>query len=250
MSSPPLSRIVAKSLKVILGEDFKILIYERLPSRRNEVFKITGSRASQPNLIEYVAKFYHQPGIVHESTILTQARQRHIAVPKVIGSTSDVLVLEYIDAPNLCDLITLKPDFLFGKLLASWLANYHTAFQRSKDQVLVKGDARIRNFLVQPNHLVGVDFEECHIGSYLEDLAVTCASILDTVPLFTKNKLQLCQRVIRDYATIRHLPNGDRLRFAVTSLMISMLWDTAQRRGNPPQLVKNIREFEKGALSF
>jgi tRNA A-37 threonylcarbamoyl transferase component Bud32 len=197
-----------------------------------------------------VTKLYKQAGIAHETSILQEAHQNNLHVPAIIGTTANVLILEYIDAPNLCDLITINPDRILGKMLASWLARYHMVFSRGADQVLAKGDARIRNFLVQHDHLVGVDFEESYVGSYLEDLAVTCASILDTTPLFTEPKLKLCKVILDHYTELRQIPNPTQMKSATHTQMIKVLHETANRRGNPPELLNNIRRFEKGAYTF
>ncbi|MDO8122986.1 MAG: phosphotransferase, partial [Candidatus Hermodarchaeota archaeon] len=154
----------------------------------------------------------------------------------------------YIPGPNFCDLITEDPDPNYGQLLASWLAKYHTVFRRNDKQTLIKGDTRIRNFLYHNDHLVGVDFEESHIGPYFEDLAVACASILDTDPLFTKEKLHLCTVVIETYAPLHQIEDIPQLKATVTSFMIKVLWQTAERRGNPPNLIENISLLEKGEI--
>jgi tRNA A-37 threonylcarbamoyl transferase component Bud32 len=250
MISHSLPRLIINSLKVILGEDYTILEFERLPSRRNEVYKILGTLSPQAPPTPLIAKYFKQAGITHETSILHEAHQLNLHVPAIIGTTADVLMLEYIDAPNLCDLITITPDSMLGKMLAFWLARFHTVFSRGHGKVLVKGDARIRNFLVQSDHLIGVDFEESHIGSYHEDLAVACASILDTNPIFTAEKIHLCRILIETYAGIRRIADIPQLKAAVTTNMIMVLWQTAERRGNPPNLAQHISLFEKGAIAF
>ncbi len=250
MPTTTLPWTIISSLKALLGEDYSITAFERLPSRRNEVFKITGTQPTKPTPKILIAKLYHQPGIAHETSVLKTAQEHQIPVPQVIGTTSDVLVLEYIPGPNLCDLINEGPDPNYGQLLASWLAKYHTAFQRNDTQTLIKGDSRIRNFLYHHDHLVGVDFEESHIGPYFEDLAVACASILDTDPLFTKEKLQLCSIFVETYAPLHQIADIPRLKTAVTTFMIKALWKTAERRGNPPDLIENISLLEKDEIVF
>ena len=250
MPTTTLPWTITSSLKAILGEDYSITAFERLPSRRNEVYKITGAQPTQPTPNIIVTKLYHQPGIAHETSVLKTAQENQIPVPKIIGTTSDVLVLEYISGPNLCDLITENPNPNYGQLLASWIAKYHTAFQRNDTQTLIKGDTRIRNFLYHNDHLVGVDFEESHIGPYFEDLAVACASILDTDPLFTKEKLQLCSVVVETYGTLHKIEDIHHLKATVTTFMIKVLGQTAQRRDNPPNLIENISLLEKGEIAI
>ncbi|MFX0077656.1 MAG: phosphotransferase [Candidatus Hermodarchaeota archaeon] len=250
MPSTALPWTIISSLKALLGEDYSVTAFERLPSRRNEVYKITGTQPtkSTPNIV--IAKLYHQPGIAHETSVLKTAKEHQIPVPHIIGTTSDVLVLEYISGPNLCDLITENPKPKYGQLLAFWLAKYHDAFRRNGTHTLVKGDTRIRNFLYHHNHLVGVDFEESHIGPYFEDLAVACASILDTDPLFTNEKLQLCRVVVESYAPIHQIEDIPQLKSIVTKFMIKVLWQTAERRRNPPDLIERISLLEKGEIDI
>jgi tRNA A-37 threonylcarbamoyl transferase component Bud32 len=241
---------IISSLKALLGEDYSITTFERLPSRRNEVYKITGIQPTKPTPDILIAKLFQQPGIANETSVLKTAQEHQIPVPQIIGTTSDVLILEYISGPNLCDLITENPDPNYGQLLASWLAKYHTALRRNDAQTLIKGDTRIRNFLYHNDHLVGVDFEESHIGPYFEDLAVVCASILDTDPLFTKEKLQLCSVVVETYAPLHKIKDILQLKATVTTFMIKVLWKTAERRGNPPELIEHISLLEKGVIDI
>ncbi|MFX1575644.1 MAG: hypothetical protein ACFFCF_00570 [Promethearchaeota archaeon] len=248
MSSPAPPRIIVNSVKAILGEDYSILSYEKLPSRRNDVFKIIGVDPSHTSPTQIVAKLYKQTGIAHETSILQKAHQHNLHVPAIIGTTATVLILEYIDAPNLCDLITLYPDRILGHMLASWLAQYHDVFNQGNDQVLLKGDARIRNFLVQKDYIIGVDFEESHVGVFIDDLAIACASILDTTPIFTNTKMELCLAIISQYGKLRQIPNLHKLKETTQIQMIQVLQDTAKRRGNPPQLITSISRFQETGL--
>ncbi len=250
MSSTRLSRIVVNSIKAILGEDYAIHSFEKLPSRRNEVYLVSGSPTTQNISEKLIAKYYRLPGIALETSMLNEAAKHHVPVPKIIGSTADVLLLEYINAPNLCDLITLFPDPIYGHLLGSWLAQYHDAFIRGNDQVVGKGDARIRNFLVTPHSLVGVDFEESHVSPYIEDIATACASILDTTPLFTNEKLDLCAVTMNRYAANRRIQEISVLKTALKTQMIQVLKETAIRRRNSRELESYIRHFEEGDFSF
>ena len=241
-----LPRIVIKSLEAILGDSFSLIDFQRLPSRRNEVYKITGVNSPNAQLQRYVVKFFHTPGIAQETSILRKANQHNIPVPRVIGTTTDVLVMDYIDAPNLCDLITLYPAPHYAHLLATWFTQYHTAFARSAEQVLLKGDARIRNFLIGTDQAVGVDFEESQTGVYTQDLAVVCGSILDTTPIFTSAKQVLCKEFLKWYALLRPVTSLDHLISETTTLLIGVLQATASRRGHPSELLKHITSLKRG----
>jgi tRNA A-37 threonylcarbamoyl transferase component Bud32 len=242
--------IVQSALRAVIGNDFVIDSCTRLPSRRNEVLHVTGSLQSDRTSRSLVAKWFRQPGIANEATVLRDAFDRQVHVPRIIGTTAEVLLMEFIEGPNLCDVLTETPSPRYGRLLAKWLAQYHTAFQRSGELVLTKGDARIRNFICANANLVGVDFEESCIGSYLDDLGCACASILDTDPIFTRPKLRVCKALLSAYAISRLAASPAFLVRRISPHIVSNLRATLQRRGNPDELAKAIGRFESGEIGF
>jgi Ser/Thr protein kinase RdoA (MazF antagonist) len=245
-----LPRMVVKSLEAILGKSFKIGSVKRLPSRRNEVYKIEGGVPPDHTRMAFVAKFFHTPGIAQETSVLQQAQRHQIPVPTIVGTTTNVLLMNYIDAPNLCDLITIYPATHYAHLLAIWFAQYHSAFARNDEQVLLKGDARIRNFLLNTDQVIGVDFEESHTGAYSYDLAVLCGSILDTTPVFTPEKQHLCQQFLKWYSILRPITSLEQLKSETTELLIDVLQATATRRGQPSELMKNIASLKQGSFTL
>ncbi|MFX1475471.1 MAG: hypothetical protein ACFFCO_08350 [Promethearchaeota archaeon] len=252
MSSANVPWKVRSALLSFLTEDFVVQKCRQLPSRRNIVLHITGTFSSTHHTSEIVVKWFQQPGIANEVQMLRDAYSRRIPVPFVIGSTAHVLLMHFVPGENLCDLITAEPKSRYGILLGTWLASYHQAFQRNShpEKVLLKGDARIRNFICNGSVLVGVDFEECVVGHYLQDLASACASILDTDPLFTPKKLILCRTLLERYSLTRRISNPSQLVQEAVPVIIDTLKMTANRRGNPPILLTHIHQFEEGALHF
>jgi hypothetical protein len=252
MSSVNVPWKVRSALLAFLTEDFIVQKCRQLPSRRNIVLHITGTFRSTNQITDIAAKWFQQPGIANEVQVLREAYSRRIPVPFVIGSTTQVLLTHFLSGENLCDLITENPKSRYGILLGQWLASYHQAFQRhgNPEKVLLKGDARIRNFICNDSVLVGVDFEECVAGHYLHDLASTCASILDTDPLFTPEKLSLCRTLLEHYSLTRQISNPSQLVQEAVPAIINTLKVTAARRGHPPTLLDYIHQFEEGALHF
>lgn len=250
MSLDKVPWLVHSALRALISEEFIIKTCNRLPSRRNKVFHITGIVQAKRTTHDLVAKWYQQTGIAHETCVLRDAHGKQIPVPRVMGTTADVLLMEFIQGVNLCDVITEDPSPQYGVLLGRWFAQYHTAFHRTKDRVLLKGDARIRNFIYKKPHLFGVDFEESHVGSYPHDLAIVCGSILDTDPIFTDEKLKLCQELITTYATSREVVDSTSLSENVTLHLLRTLRETAKRRGNPKNLIDAIIRFESGKLGL
>jgi len=65
---------------------------------------------------------------------------------------------------------------------------------------MIHGDSHLRNFIVTNNYdIVGLDFEETHLGDVSEDIAQLCASILTTNPQYTKEKIILTHEFIKTY---------------------------------------------------
>lgn len=241
---------VRSALLALLTDDFVVQKCRRLPSRRNIVLHVTGTFRSTHRTVDVVAKWFKHSGIGHEAQVLRDAYTRKVPVPRVIGSTVHVLLLQFLRGENLCDLITYHPEERYGVLLGQWLGQYHEAFQRSSESetVLLKGDARIRNFIYDGSHLFGVDFEESYTGHYLRDLACTCASILDTDPLFTTEKLRLCRALLSTYSGARGISRQQKILEEVTPYLLDVLKETATRRRKPPVLMKWIDRFEAGAF--
>ncbi len=246
MSLDNVPLVVQNAIRAIISEDFTIKTSNRLLSRRNQVFHITGIVPAERTTHDIVAKWYQETGIAHETCILRDAYSHQISVPRVIGTTADVILMEFIQGKNLCDVITDDPSPKYGILLGNWFTKYHTAFHRSEDNVLLKGDARIRNFIYNKQDLFGVDFEESYVGSYLQDLAIVCGSILDTDPIFTDEKLELCRRIITTYAKRQEAVDEARLSENVMPHLVRTLRETAKRRDNPKNLVDAITRFESG----
>jgi tRNA A-37 threonylcarbamoyl transferase component Bud32 len=249
---PPFSEsvpwIVQSALRAIIANDFIVQTSTRLPSRRNEVFHVVGSLSSDKTVRSLVAKWFRQPGIANEATVLRDAYERGVAVPTLLGATAEVVLMEFVEGSNLCDVLTRHASPRHGQLLGKWLAQYHAAFPRGGDLVLAKGDARIRNFICAGPNLVGVDFEESHIGPYLHDLATACGSILDTDPIFTAAKLRVCRAVLSGYLAERPGESMTSLTQRIFRPLLSSLKATLGRRGNPPGLAEAIARFESGEL--
>ncbi len=250
MTSQSLPPSILSAIEMLVHEQFQILTFSRLESRRNMVYFVKGLSPHSKTPKQFVAKLFNQPGIAHESYILREIKAHHIPVPAVLGTTAEVMLLEYIDGENLCDLITTNPDPIYARLLAEWFSKYHTAFHREGKLVLVKGDARIRNFICAQSTLFGVDFEESHIGSFTLDLAEACASILDTHPIFTDEKLSFCRHFLETYMNYQKDRDLEDYIQEITVQLIEILHHVLKRRGYPSELKNAIALFKSGKLFF
>lgn len=243
---------VRGALLSLLTEDFLVQECRRLPSRRNVVLHITGTHQSTRSTLDIVAKWFKQLGIAVEAQVLRDAYSSGVPVPKIIGTTAHVILMQYVSGQNLCDLINSDQDPLYGMMLGQWLATYHQRFQRedNPDIVLLKGDARIRNFIHDGSRIIGVDFEECTSGYYLKDLASTCASILDTDPLFTPEKRLICRMLLTNYSRIRGTSDQQRILEDIIPYLLDALRETATRRRKPSELLSWIDRYEAGTIQI
>jgi len=147
-----------------------------------------------------VVKLYAMHGArkkVQEYECLTRARRLGLRVPEPISVIENGIILEYIAGENLCDALNREPREEYALALADWYSAWHTAFKQ-EEGTLLRGDGILKNFIWN-NELWGIDFEESHYGNPLTDISSTCASILNTDPMFTPEKIDLCRILIERY---------------------------------------------------
>jgi len=128
----------------------------------------------------------------------------NIPMPIVYTKDDDnlLLILQYIQGENLCDLInsptvSIHEKQRLIKLLSQWFVSFHTYF-RDEQGYVIRGDPHLRNFLFT-DKIWGLDFEESGYGKPEDDIGQLCASILTTDPMFTNDKFHLSQLLIREY---------------------------------------------------
>jgi tRNA A-37 threonylcarbamoyl transferase component Bud32 len=128
----------------------------------------------------------------------------NLNIPSVfdMDEENNVLIMNYINGENLCDVINSEKTTMGEKkrlmiLLAEWFSEFHNHF-KINNQYLIRGDSILRNFILT-DRIWGVDFEESRFGRVTEDIAGMCSSILITNPMFTNEKFQLCEIFIDSY---------------------------------------------------
>jgi len=138
-----------------------------------------------------------------EYSVLNKASTK-LNIPYVydIDKKNNVLILNYINGENLCDIINDKNISFSEKkqlifLLSEWFFEFHNFFKKG-DEFIIRGDPNLRNFLFT-DRIWGVDFEESRVGRPVEDIAGMCSSILTTDPMFTDEKRKLCKIFIESY---------------------------------------------------
>jgi tRNA A-37 threonylcarbamoyl transferase component Bud32 len=178
----------------------KAIVQKNFKSKKNTVAYVT--MKDKPRVLKWFV-----PGLkrqmLNEYKILNNGAKK-LQIPPVyeMDEENNVLILDYLIGENLCDLINSNETSFSEKqrliiLLAEWYIDFHNFF-KTADEFRIHGDPSLRNFVFS-DRIWGVDFEESRTGVPSEDIAGTCASILTTDPMFTKEKFKLCKVFIDAY---------------------------------------------------
>jgi len=191
-------------VKAILENHFSDQPFEikkEYHSKKNTVALINSNKDS---LIVKVFHSSNRKGVERETQILLTLPSK-INHPKIYKTDyeNNLIRMEYIKGENLCDFLHDEKISLDEKnknieKLARWFAIFHKIDERNKN-ILLKGDAHIRNFIVSNEQIFGVDFEQASYGRPANDIADCCASILLTSPIFTDAKLNWCKQFKTTY---------------------------------------------------
>lgn len=155
-------------------------VKKKFKSRKNKVFMV--EYQGKERVVKEYREGSHEKLLV-ERNLLVGCEKRGIPVPKVMGSTGDTLVLEYIPGPD-CKILFEQGHVHILPLMARWLADFHEAFAHGYR----KGDCILGNFLYHDKVIYGIDFEESSQGDPLRDLGDMCVSILRMGPSFTPER--------------------------------------------------------------
>ena len=171
----------------------------RLKSRKNTVISLKiHPKGEEP--ITLVAKMFIAGRFKNELSILKSSWFHGLAVPQVFEAQDDVILMDFIPGDPFVDRInkTFEPHLI--DRLAEWYYNYHRVHGQ------IKGDPRLRNFIVQNDQIFGVDFEESREDLWMVDIGGVCASLLDTDPIFDPRKRVLSWRFLEKYLSFYPVP--------------------------------------------
>ena len=199
------------------GKDTIIASISHLKSKKNTVISLKIS-STGTKLHTVVAKLFIAGRFQNELSILKTSWAQGLAVPLVLEARDDVILMEFIPGELFVDRINRTFDPLLIDKLAEWYNNFHQAHGK------VKGDPRLRNFIIQDDQIFGVDFEETREDLWMVDIAGVCASLLDTNPIFDSRKLTLSWRFLEKYLSFHIGP-----RETIYSDFISTLADTLKQ---------------------
>lgn len=205
------------------------LIKKRFSSKKNSVYLAASGEK------DLVIKLYTLNGErkkLHEYKCLTRARKGGLRVPEPITVLENGIAMEYIAGENLCDALNREPKECYAIELANWYSAWHAAFSQGTG-TLLRGDGILKNFIWN-GELWGIDFEEAHCGEPLADIGKTCASILNTDPMFTVEKINLCHILIERYEELTHVKTAGIINNHIAAALI----EAARWRPSEGELLK------------
>ena len=133
--------------------------------------------------------------------------------------------MDFIPGDPFVDRInkTFEPHLI--DRLAEWYYNYHRVHGQ------IKGDPRLRNFIVQNDQIFGVDFEESREDLWMVDIGGVCASLLDTDPIFDPRKRVLSWRFLEKYLSFYPVPpRNENLHTDFITMIADTLKQTSEWR--------------------
>ena len=219
--------------------EFELL--ERFKSRKNGVYRVRVNGETKVLKI-----FSSSESLDREYKMLDLLKDR-LNVPRVhsIDRRRGMLVMEFIEGENLCDLVnsTVEHDIADSlriiEKLARWFSDFHLLL---KDKQMVRGDSILRNFILDyKGEIHGVDFEESRRGRVEEDIAEICISVLTTHPEFTEEKFELCKRFLKAYSGDIDVP-------FLGKQMFKTLEKFSIRRGDVALKDTGVKEMKKHGL--
>jgi tRNA A-37 threonylcarbamoyl transferase component Bud32 len=253
-----------KTLEEILAQvapAAKVVESLRLASRKNRVWLVTLRNTPFDDHDRIVVKQFQTENFSVEVAALKSALAAGVGVPQILYAVEDCLVLEFLAGPNLCDIFNATLDAVYVQKLADWLAGFHNASYQEAGAVLLKGDARLRNFIFHNGAVFGLDFEEAREDTFLYDVAEAAGSIFDTAPgienpLFFPVKAKCVRDFLRAYESATTIPfAGEMLHEQFVQFFVQNIQETTRRRGYPETSAESLalqgflRRLEAGEVS-
>ncbi len=212
-----------KMLMERYGRDTIIASVSRLKSKKNTVISIRVT-STGVKLHTVVAKMFIADGFQNELFTLKTSWAQGLAVPRILEAQNGVILMEYIPGEPFVDRInrTFEPHLIVK--LAEWYYKYHQVHGR------IKGDPRLRNFIIQNDEIFGVDFEESREDRGMVDIAGVCASLLDTNPIFDPRKQKLSWRFLDTYLSFLEVSPDETIYADFIATLANILKQTAEWR--------------------
>ncbi len=235
------------SLEYLLVDEFGELsnfqLQGRMRSKKNVVLLIGIETETTTEHEQVVAKLYIEDTFKTELEILTTSRENGLLVPKVIRAQYDIIILEKIQGTPLVEVINETFDTRHIDELARWYYNFHSIHNK------VKGDPRLRNFIVADVGIYGLDFEEVREDDWMVDIAGISASLLDTDPIFGQKKQNLSWRLLEQYLALKGTSRTREIDERFVETVVKTLQNTAALR-NDPRIKEIAHRIQESGISF
>ena len=172
-------------------------------SRRNAVYHMCAQQRNG-TASEFVYKQYISGSIKNEYETLIKMQGK--SVPQVLAKDEKSLCLEYLRGETLLECLekTELSEQTFEAYidgLLSFLEKFYTTVPG-----LIYGDVNLRNFIMTPGGLCGVDMEESCPGSIAADIGRAAAFILRYRPEGTQYKIKTAEYLTRRSSVFFGIP--------------------------------------------
>jgi tRNA A-37 threonylcarbamoyl transferase component Bud32 len=237
---PKKLRVLNELVKDLVGTQFDVVKKERLRSKKNIVYHVILKPERQVE-VNFIVKAFVTGNYEMEVRLLKQCAKANLKVPEIIDTRDGVLLLSFIDGELLVDIINRTYDTKLIDDVAQWYFDFHS-FQK-----LLKGDPRLRNFIVGSDGLYGVDFEEATEGYWVVDLGGVAASLLDTDPINEQRKQAMVWQLLDSYLVLKGIDRTADIEQDYLKVISNTLRQTAKWR-NSNILTDLANEIEKNGL--
>jgi tRNA A-37 threonylcarbamoyl transferase component Bud32 len=238
--NPERIRALNEIVNNLVGTNFEVVKKERLRSKKNVVYHVIVKPEGQLE-VNFIAKAFVTENFEMEFGLLKQCTEGNLKVPEIIDARDGVLLLAFVDGELLVDRINRSFDAKLIDDLAQWYFDFHSL------QPLLKGDPRLRNFIVGADGLYGIDFEEASKGPWIEDLGGIAASLLDTDPINDKRKQIMVWQLLDKYLELKGIERSMGIDKDYIEVLSSTLKQTARWR-NSEVLSDLANQIEKDGL--
>ncbi len=161
----------------------------KLVSKRNTVMRIL----EQDNTY-IVKKFENSENYLREKEILQMLKNSGVNVPSIIKEEDTILYLEDLGEKTFLDWYeeseknnSLDTTVIYE--LCRWLkAFYNVSFKHYKEQIILY-DVNFKNFILNENKIIGIDFEQAKKGNVSSDAGKLSAYALTYDPAMTNWKI-------------------------------------------------------------
>ena len=187
----------------------------RFISKRNKVYVKDGLVFKEFENIN-VAKF--------EIEYLIRLKDKGVAVPFVVDTYDNTLVLEYIEGLTIPDFLESSDSYSRSETVSKHLADWFSCFYRAVEYETtseIRGDVNGRNFIITDDQVFSVDFEEKIYGRMSTDLGRLLAFITTYTVKNTSAKDMLCYFLLDDFCSNLSI-DSDSILYEKTKEMDSM----------------------------